>query len=264
MMQIKNIRSIYFAIILIAVQACITSAMAENTSKNEGVNVVNNTEFSASQESASIKQEKAAIDANLKKQQAACYKKFAVNNCLKDAKIEAQTALNAVKRHEAEINEKQRNLKIEAYQSKKEKAAVKNTESNSGGDATSDAKDKTKAAKVAKPGKVIKSDADILAEKNAAEKSRTDAAQKRLADLNDKQIASQKKAQIRANKNSASTANSAKYDQKLLQAQAHKDELEKANLVKKKPKSAPLPMPNLGPNLKPNLTSPNATITTTP
>jgi colicin import membrane protein len=245
-----------FAIIFIAFQTYKSTAIAQQSHEKS----TNRIEVNVSEELTKIKQEKLSIDANLKKQQAACYKNFAVSSCLKDTKIEAQTALNDVKRREAAINDQQRTAKIESQQSKKEKAAVKNTESSSGGDATSDAKDKIKTIKTAKPGKVIKSDEDILTEKNAAEKSRTDAAKKRLADVNDKQIASQKKAQSRANKNSESAANSAKYNQKLRQAQAHKDELEKANLAKKKPKSAPLPIPNL----MPNRISPKTTITTTP
>jgi colicin import membrane protein len=249
------------AIVFISLQAYKSTAMANNSYEKSN----NRIEINVSDELIKIKQEKLSIEENLKQQQAACYKNFAVSSCLKNAKIEAQTALNAVKSREMAINEMQRTAKIDSNQSKKEKAAVKNTESNRGGEEASKVKIKaSKAIKTAKPEKVIKTDADILAEKNAAEQSRADTAQKRLADVNDKQIAAQKKAQIRANKNSESAANSAKYNQKLLQAQAHKDELENANLAKKKPKSAPLPTPDLLPNLMPNITPPTTRITTTP
>lgn len=238
-------KSIIFTIILIAIQAYITTAIAQN----EGLNAVSNIELAASQEFAKIKQEKAVIDANLKKQEAACYKKFAVNNCLKDAKTEAQTALNAVKRREIAINDLQRNAKAESDQRKKEKTAVQNAEKNSSGDKTSEVKDQTKTLKTlktAKPAKVVKSDADILVEKNSADKSRADAAQRRLVDSNQKQAASQKKAQIKAIKSNQAGANAAKYKQKLLQAEEHKAEVEKSRLNKSsqsKPTSAPLPVP---------------------
>lgn len=235
-------KSIVFTIILIAIQAYITTAIAQN----EGLNAVSNIELAASQEFAKIKQEKAVIDANLKKQEAACYKKFAVNNCLKDAKTEAQTALNAVKRREIAINDLQRNAKAESDQRKKEKTAVQNAEKNSSGDKTSEVKDQTKTLKTAKPAKVVKSDADILVEKNSADKSRADAAQRRLVDSNQKQAASQKKAQIKAIKSNQAGANAAKYKQKLLQAEEHKAEVEKSRLNKSsqsKPTSAPLPVP---------------------
>jgi colicin import membrane protein len=247
MMSIIQMKSIVITIILIAVQAGFTKAiaqnLAQNTVKNENVNTAKNTVLLASQEIANIKKEKSDIDANLKKQQAVCYKKFAVNNCLKDAKIEAQTALNAVKRREIAINDQQRNAKIESDQNKKEKAAENFFENRSGADKTSEVKDKTKTIKTTKPGKVIKTDAEILAEKNAADKSRADAAQKRLVELNQKQAAAQKKAKSRASKNSQSSANAVKFNQKLTQAEEHKQALEKANLNKNKTKAAPLPIP---------------------
>jgi colicin import membrane protein len=239
MMSIMQIRSILFTIILIAVQACIVPARAQTDEINRKIL----TELSVSEEFAKLKQERAVIDANLKKQEAVCYKKFAVNNCLKDAKTEAQAALNAVKRRENEINDQQRNAKIESDQSKKEKISSKKVGNNTD-DKTSEVKDKTRTVKPVKPAKAIQSDADILAKKNAAEKSRADAAQKRLAETNLKQAASQKKAQTRANKNSQSAVNAAKYNQKLIQAEEHKQALEKARL-EKKPKSAPLPMPTI-------------------
>jgi colicin import membrane protein len=236
-------KSNFFTIIFIASQACFTPAIAQNTSQNtsrntaqnESVNTVKNTEVSAAQEFEAIKQEKAAIDANLKKQETACYKKFAVNNCLKDAKTEAQAALNVVKRRENEINDQQRKAKNESDQSKKEKISSKKA-------VGTNTDDKTKTVKTVKPTKAVKSDAEILANKSVAEKSRADAAQKRLVETNLKQAASQKKAQIRTNKNNQSAVNTAKYNQKLSQAEEHKQALEKARLNKKS-KSATLPIP---------------------
>lgn len=235
-----QIRSILFTIILIAVQACIVPARAQT----DGINRKILTELSVSEEFAKLKQERAVIDTNLKKQEAVCYKKFAVNNCLKDAKTEAQAALNAVKRRENEINDQQRNAKIESDQSKKEKTSSKKAVGNNTDDKTSEVKDKTRTVKSVKPAKAIQSDADIFAEKNTAEKSRADAAQKRLAETNLKQAASQKKAQTRANKNSQSALNAAKYNRKVIQAEEHRQALEKARL-EKKPKSAPLPIPTI-------------------
>jgi colicin import membrane protein len=225
----KYMKSIFFTIILIAVQACIMSAKAQN----EGVNSIKKTELTTAQELLSLKQEKLTIESNLKQQEAACYKKFAVNNCLKDAKTEAQTAQNVVKRREIAINDQQHNAK----------AAVKKVDNNSGTDKTSEVKDATKAVKPAKHAKAIKSDAQVLAEKDVADKSRADAAQKRLVDLNQKQADFQKNAQIRASKHNQSAANSASYNRKLNQAEEHKQALEKMQLAKKKLKSAPLPIP---------------------
>ena len=221
-------KSIFFTIILIAAQAFITKA----TAKNEDINSIKNTDLTATQELLNLKQEKLTIESNLKQQEAICYKKFAVNNCLKEAKTEAQTALNVVKRRETSINEEQRNAK----------AALKTVENNTGGEKTNEVKDKTTTVKTVRPAKAIKSDAEILAEKDAADKSRADAAQKRLVDSNQKHAASQKKAQIKANKNSLASVNSVKYNQKLEQAEEHKQALEKERLAKTKARSAPLPI----------------------
>lgn len=254
-------KSIIFTIISIATQAIITPA----TANIMAVNSNEKKEISVAQELAAIKQEKLVIDTNLKKQEAACYKKFAVNDCLKDAKIDAQTALGAIKRREIAINDSQRKAKIESDLGKKERAAEKTAAGNKAGEATTDtagnnagniahngtgekaveAKEKTKTVKTSKLGRSIKSDAEILTDKNAADKARTEAAQKRLLESNRKQVASQKKAQIRAAKNSQVAVNTAKYNQKLAQAEAHKQALENARSAKNKAQSAPLPIPTI-------------------
>lgn len=235
-------KSILITIILIAVQSYVTPAMA----KNDNIISTDTAVVTTVDELAKIKQQKLAIDANLKKQEAVCYKKFAVSDCLKEAKIEAQTALNKVKRQEIEIKDLHRNGKIESDLNAKEKALNENAGSKKnlvGAAEAVEPKDKSKTAKVAKPARPIKTDAEILSEKNANDLSRADAAKKRLDESRQKLAASQKKAQMRANKNSQSSATAAAYTQKLTQAEAHKAALEKKNLESKKAKSAPLPMP---------------------
>lgn len=232
-------KSILYATILIAIQACITPAIAQN---NLEINVVD--------ELTKLKQEKLEIDANLKKKEAICYKKFAVSDCLKDAKTEAQADLNKVKRREIEIKDLQRKNKAES--SLYESASGKKTEKNSDEVTNSEAKNKTekiaKSGRAAKSNRAIQTDAEILAEKSVNDKSRADAAKKRLEESNQKLAASQKKAQSRANKNSQSSANTAAYNQKLIKAEAHKADLEKKNLERKKAKSAPLPTPDFIPD----------------
>ena len=236
-------KSIFYAIIFIAIQAYFTSAIA----KNNAVISTHAAEINATDELAKLKQEKLAIDANLKKQEIVCYKKFAVSDCLKDAKTEAQAALNKVKRREIEIKDLHRNNKAESDLNKKENAAgenvAKNTAKNSDEVTNSETKVKTaKVAKVAKPARTIQTDAKVLAEKSVNDKLRADAAKKRLEKSNQKLAASQKKAQSRANKNNQSAANTAAYNQKMVQAESHKAALEKKNLERKKAKSAPLPL----------------------
>jgi colicin import membrane protein len=256
----KNVFGYIFStIIFIAAQACNTLARAENN----GSNARSSTEEAANTELAKIKQEKLAIDARSKEQEAACYKKFAVNSCLKDVKTQNLAALNSIKKRELDIKEQLRAEKAESAQSKKQKSTLGQEQeakqapnSNSNGNGNGDEKgseQKTvrsekngKNTKSLKGEKSTKSEAEMLTEKDANEKSRTHAAQKRLADSNEKAAASQKKAQARANKNSQAGVNAAKYRQKLLQAEEHKNEAEKSRLAKSsksKPKSAPLPLP---------------------
>jgi colicin import membrane protein len=232
-------KSIFFTIFFIAAQVYITPA----TAKNDDIQ-------NAADELILIKQEKLAIDASLKKQEALCYKKFAVSSCLKDAKTEAQTALNKIKRREIEIKELQRSAKAESDLNKKEKPLGKNTPNNGAEAVVGESVGKTKVVKTAKPSRTVKTDEEILSEKNAKDKSRAEAANKRLDDSNHKLAASQKKTQIREGKNSQSSANLDKYKQKLLQAEAHKAAIEKANLERKKEKSAPLPIPASIPDVK--------------
>lgn len=244
-------RSILFAIIFIAIQAYFTTAIAQNNV----VILTRAAEVNAADELAKLKQEKLAIDVNFKNQEAVCYKKFAVSDCLKEAKKEAQTALNKVKRREIELKDLGRNNKAESDLNKKENAAgenvARNTAKNSDEVTNSEPKEKTaKVVNAAKPTRAIKTDAEILAEKNANDKLRADAAKKRLEESNQKLAASQKKAQSRANKNNQSAANTAAYNQKMVQAESHKAALEKKNLERKKAKSAPLPVPDSIPGVK--------------
>jgi colicin import membrane protein len=232
-------KNIFLAIFFIAVQVHITLATAQN------IELLNSAD-----ELAQIKQEKFAIDANLKKQEALCYKKFAVSSCLKDAKTEAQTALNKIKRRELEIKDLQRSAKAESDLNKKEQTQERKMPNNGAEASVGDSMGKSKVDKTTKPSRSIKTEAEILSEKNAQDRSRADAAKKRLDDSNQKLAVSQKKAQIRATKNSQSSANLEKYNQKLLQAEAHKAALEKANLERKKEKSAPLPISGSTPDAR--------------
>lgn len=232
-------KNILFTIFFIAAQAYITSANAQNGDLKN-----------ASDELLKIKQEKLDIDSNLKKQEAVCYKKFAVSRCLIDAKTEAQTALNKIKRRELEIKELQRSAKAESDIRKKEKTLVEKMPRNGAEASEGEPRGKSKLDSAIQPSRAIKTDAEIQADKNSKDLSRAEAAKKRVDVSNEKLVASQKKSQIRATKNSQSSANLDKYNQKQLQAEAHKTSLEKAKLERKKEKSAPLPIPTAIPDSK--------------
>jgi colicin import membrane protein len=232
-------KNFLLTIFFIAAQAYMTSANAQNGDLKN-----------ASDELLKIKQEKLDIDLNLKKQEAACYKKFAVSRCLIDAKTEAQTALNKIKHRELEIKELQRSAKAESDIRKKEKTPVEKMPRNGAEASEGEPKGKFKLDSAIQPSRAVKTDEEIQSDKNANDRSRAEAAKKRVDASNEKLAASQKKSQIRATKNSQSSANLDKYNQKQLQAEAHKASLEKAKLERKKEKSAPLPIPTAIPDSK--------------
>jgi colicin import membrane protein len=253
--KIYKITKIFvIAIFLIALKAYNMPATAQMASEK----LVNTSDSALTSEIAKIKQEKLAIEAKSKEQEAACYKKFAVSGCLQDVKTEKLVALNDTKRRELEINEQLRLLKEKAVHVKKEKmeasskAKVPSTDLKPDSSENSDSKSKaesktestsasTSAPKSAKTARVAKLRAEKLP---ADEQQRVNAANKRVADANKKLAAAQKKAQLRAEKQAQSNAQSAGYSKKLQQAEAHKNEVAQKQAVKTKSKSAPLPIPS--------------------
>lgn len=221
-----------FAIFIIALQAINTPAAAQITFEN----AANSTESDFSSNLNKIKQDKLAIEAKSKEQEAACYKKFGVSSCLKEVKTEKLAALNDVKKRELEINDQQRSQKAKALQEKQKKR-----ESSK---ASSKTKESPEALKLANPEKSNREPKARAEKLPADDKQRVDAANKRAADANQKMAANQKKAQLRANKQSQSSAQTASYTKKVQQAEEHKNAITQKQAAKKKTKSAPLPIPS--------------------
>jgi colicin import membrane protein len=227
-----NIFGIFkFAIIIVALQVINTPAIAQIAPEI----AANPTESNFSSDLNKIKQEKLAIEAKSKEQEAACYKKFGVSSCLKDVKTEKLTALNEVKRRELEINDQLRLQKAKAVQEKQEKR-----ESSK---ATSKSKESTEALKAGNSEKNSREPKARAEKSPTVDRQRVDAASKRAADANQKLAANQKKAQLRANKQAQSSAQTASYAKKLQLAETHKKEIAQKQAAKTKPKSAPLPIP---------------------
>jgi hypothetical protein len=221
-----------FAIFIIAFQAINTTAIAQVVSEN----AVNTTESNFASDLNKIKQEKLAIEAKSKEQEAVCYKKFGVSSCLKDVKTEKLAALNEIKRRELEINNQLRSQKEKAFQEKQEKR-----ESSKATNKSKDSAEVLKSGNSDKNSREPKARAEKLP---TDDKQRVDAASKRAAEANQKLVANQKKAQLRANKQSQSSAQTASYTKKLQQAEEHKNSIAQKLAAKTKPKSAPLPIPS--------------------
>jgi colicin import membrane protein len=218
-------RKITISIFFIVVQVCFSLVFAKD-----------NDVLSASQELEKLKQEKHALESDSKKREAACYKKFEVNNCLQEIKKTTQISLNAIKRRELEIKDVQRNEKIQANDKKridKENSVAPNDRKTTN----------TESENKTGPIRSIKTDDEIAVDKVATDKLRAEEAKRRLDDTNRKLVQSQRKNQSRENKNKQAADNIAKYNQKLALAAAKEAALKKENSERKKPKSASLPIP---------------------
>ena len=166
-----------------------------------------------------LAQERKEIETRYSLQEAACYKKFAVSNCLKIVKTEKSEALIEIKRKELVLNDllrEERKAKIE-----EKKASQKRSITTENGNLTS---------------KTIKS---ITAE----EKNRAQLASNRVDEANRKRRASEAKAVQRAEKGKQAAELASKHQQKLKEAQEHKVAVEQKNASSTKPKAAPLPIP---------------------
>ena len=235
------LRTLIFAIFIIAINLYITPAKAQIATKK----TINTLESTVATELAKIKQEKLAIEAKSKELDAACYKKFAVSSCLKDVKTEKLAALNNAKQRELELNNQLRSQKEKAFQEKKdskEKSDLTNKSKESSASLKSESAENLD--KKPKTAKITKAPRTSIEKTPRDEQHRLNAANKRVAEANQKLAANQKKAQLRANKQSQSSAQTASYTKKLQQAEAHKNEVAQKQAAKTKPKAAPLPVPS--------------------
>ncbi len=226
-----DLKYIFNAIILLATQLYITPVFSE-----EIINI----------ELTKIKQEKSAIETKSKELEVACYKKFAVSNCLNDIKIDRQAALNNLLLRELGIKDQQRAKKTGSVQSRNTKSLPAQSVTQITNDSGDGQSNQYKTAVSEKNIEILKSEDEILDEKKKNEKLRVIAAQNRLNGSNQKMAESQEKARIRAIKHSQVDANTARYKKKIIQANSHKNEAEKSRLAKSsksKPASSPLPLP---------------------
>lgn len=223
-------RRVYFAIVFAALQVINTPAMAQNDASNA--------DSKLTLELTELKQEKLSVESKFKTLEAACYKKFAVSNCLQEVKTEKLRALGDIKRRELVINDAKRQLKADEINKKSKKLVEKV-------DVPASVSDASKSAKSDKPRRSDNNRAArVPKDQSKLSEQRTLAAQQRVLESNKKQAASQQKAKLRAKKLTEAEEQAAKFNKKLLEAEAHKNAVEKAKAEKTKPKSAPLSIPS--------------------
>lgn len=225
-------KSIFFAIFIIAIQAINTLALAQNEASN--------IDSKLNLELIEIKRERLLIESKFKTNEAECYKNFAVSNCLQELKSGKLLALSEIKRRELELNDQKRLLKADVVEKKAYEKSKQLTEKKQ-------IQSQIATPKAEKPEKSSSAETASIAptpkdpEKLSAQRSL--AAQQRVLDSSKKKAASQRKALSRANKLNQAQAHEAEFNKKLLDAQERKSAAEKTAAEKTKPKSASLPIP---------------------
>lgn len=198
----------FFFLLLVAIASVHFSTYAEEVSPNSEIS-----------ERSKLAQARGKIESEFGLKEANCYKSFAVDACLRQANIDKRTALADIKRQELAMNDLQRQQKKADLEQK----AAKPTATN-------------------RP--VAKTDANDLSAaivQNEAKKAAD--AKKRVQDTHQKMSASQIKAAERLKKSKQTGTESAKYQNKLREAEEHKTEMEQKKAQAPKPKAVPLPIP---------------------
>ncbi len=165
-----------------------------------------------------LKQEQKSIESSYASKETDCYKKFSVNPCIDKARIERNAALAENKRRELLLNDWKREEKKQNI---------------------------LKTPKAISPNSKPSDDADRkpLTKATIDQKKRTNAAKARVEAADQKKRESQAKANQRATKNILSADAAAKYQEKLVAAEAHKTAVEQKNAGNTKPKASSLPIP---------------------
>jgi len=178
-----------------------------------------------------ISTERAQVEAGFRVQEKACYGKFAVNDCLKDARARRREAMADLKRQETSLNDADRKRKGAERQRAIEERAT--AEKNA---AAPDRPAKGKAAHPLPQADAPPKSADRA---HAAEANAADARErKRLAQLKTEE----KKAEaLRRAEDAAQNAQRSKDQQ--TEAKEHKASVEKRLAERKKPPARPLPPP---------------------
>ncbi len=181
-------------------------------------------------ERARLAQERKDVDARYATEQAACYKKFAVEDCLQESRRRRRTDTDNIKRQEAVMNDFERKRRAAAQLDKLEQKKA----------------DQRAQESEAKRQEALKSqqDRDQRAADHAASRAQTASqAAERQKQFDDKQRAHAEEQAKAAQRRAEAPAARSDYEEKQKKAQEHRADLDRRNAAKTKPRSAPLPTP---------------------
>lgn len=174
---------------------------------------------SETSERAKLAQERGKVESEYKSKEIDCYKKFAVDSCLKNAHAEKRAALAEIRRKELAMNDLQRQKKKAEFDLKMSKPVVPN-QATTGDD---------KLNRLSKP--------------SYDDGKQADATKKRAQETRQKMMTSQAKAARRVQKTKLADEKAVKYQKKLLKADEHKAATEQEMTSSTKPKASSLPIP---------------------
>jgi colicin import membrane protein len=180
-------------------------------------------------ERARIASERSAIESNYLAEEKACYLRFSVTECLKDARARRRTTLADLHRQELSLSDAERKARGAEHQKKiEEKAADKQ-------DQEADKRARAIDEQRIREEKAVKK-AEATGDFEAAAKSRVQARLGRQQSASDK-------AASRAARAASTPAFVGKHDEKIRQAAEHREQLEKKIRERSKPPSKLLPLP---------------------
>jgi colicin import membrane protein len=187
-------------------------------------------EAGAAAQRVRIAGERGQVEAEFNARQKQCYLKFAVNDCLNLAKSQRREKLADLRRQEISLNDAERKRKAaERAGSLEERSSPAKLEAEAQRRAKTAAQENERKARAAEKATRRPNDEATVAKPGEQRKKAEDAARR--------------KAEAQEEKAGEAQRNAIRYRQRLLDAQAHKQAVEKQLADKKEPPAKPLPTP---------------------
>jgi colicin import membrane protein len=180
-------------------------------------------------ERARIASERSALESSYLAEEKACYLRFSVTDCLKDARARRRTTLADLHRQELSLSDAERKAKGAEHQKKIEEKSAEKQDQEAEKRARAINEQRIRQEKAAKK-------AESAGDGQLAAKSRVQARLSREQSASDK-------AASRAVKAASAPAFAIKHEEKIREAAEHREQLDKKIRERAKPPSKPLPLP---------------------
>lgn len=184
------------------------------------------TDFAA--ERTRLTAERAQVDKVFREQRAVCFKRFAVEECLAQSRVQKRTSLDDIKRQEALINDAERK--------RRGGAALDRLEEKASAQRAQEA-----AAQREKAGKATQERQQRAADHESARAGLAAKEADKVRQYESRQRAHAEHMAKESQRRAEAPAQVGRQEEKVRKAEAHRAEVEKKNAERSKPRSAPLP-----------------------